>query len=189
MNRLEPRPSDPVQVQNEERFRQIGIALQEVQRKANEERARRDTEAMREELIKIYSVLFDKGQAYTTLIVTLAYAGFFTLWNNTRPMVPIRVSALSALLVMISLMVFLGWEVFQMHLRNKDSQAMLAIVEAGGADLLAKLEAAKVEAGRRKLQLGRLGVRVIWLTVYPGFAGALILMGALVPRLFWPTGH
>lgn len=175
---------DPVQYQNEERFRMLSAAMQESQRLMQEDRARRDAEAMREEIIKIHSVLFDKAQAYTTLIFTLGYAGFFTLWNNTKDRLPTRVTALAAILVLFSLLVFLAWEVYLMHLRGQDNQDIMTVLESGGADLMQKLEVAKANAARRKLQLGKVGVWVQWLTTYPGFAGALILMGALVPVLF-----
>ncbi len=57
-------------------------------------------------------MLFEKASTYTKLIFGLAYGGFFAFWSGTKQYLAPKQLVWSALLVTISLMLFVLFEVF-----------------------------------------------------------------------------
>jgi hypothetical protein len=53
-------------------------------------------------------------RTYTHLIVAAGYAGFFAFWSMLREGMPPWLYALAGLLITISLVLFIGWEVAKM---------------------------------------------------------------------------
>jgi hypothetical protein len=80
-------------------------ALQEQQRQANQ---------LADAQVKLMTVLFDKATAYTNLIILGAYAGFFGLWQITKEYLSKQQALWSALLMLISLLFFVLFEVVKM---------------------------------------------------------------------------
>ncbi|MGH9686607.1 MAG: hypothetical protein ACRD5K_05900 [Candidatus Acidiferrales bacterium] len=62
------------------------------------------------QLSDIQSALFEKSSTYTKLIFGLAYGGFFAFWSGTRQYLSGDVVVTSALLVLVSLGLFICFE-------------------------------------------------------------------------------
>jgi hypothetical protein len=63
---------------------------------------------------------------YTNLILVAGYAGFFGFWTTLSGRLPGKVYALTGLLALLSLILFIGWEVVKMvwtnvHLRHTNT--------------------------------------------------------------------
>ena len=80
---------------------------------ANEQQKRIHQERM-DTILKYQTHLYDKASAYTKLIIGLGYAGFFTAWASTRPYLSRREVLWSALCIVVSLVFFVAFEIFQM---------------------------------------------------------------------------
>jgi hypothetical protein len=63
---------------------------------------------------KIASTLYDKSITYTNLIIMAGYAGFFGLWSYTKNLLTTKQVFWSALFLIISLSVFVFFEVGKM---------------------------------------------------------------------------
>jgi hypothetical protein len=74
----------------------------------------------RKTVVEIQSELFDKASAYSNLIMVGGYAGTFTVWANTRSQLPAKANILIALLLGVSLAVFVCYQVYKMatHVRH-----------------------------------------------------------------------
>jgi hypothetical protein len=75
---------------------------------------RRVASALIEAQVKVLAATFDKSAAYTNLIVLAAYAGFFGLWQLTKDYLSKEVALWSALLMLISVFVFVVFEIVKM---------------------------------------------------------------------------
>lgn len=65
-------------------------------------------------LIQVQSSLYDSGAAYTNLISLGGYAGAFAIWSFVKADLSLRATLLIAILLGISLVAFVGWNVHQM---------------------------------------------------------------------------
>ena len=65
------------------------------------------------ELSDFQSALYDKASTYTKLIMGLGYGGFFTAWSGTKSHLSPRLLIGSALLVTVSLVLFITFEILQ----------------------------------------------------------------------------
>ena len=62
---------------------------------------------------KIISEGFEKATNYTNLIIVAGYAGFFALWQMTREYLNRDQVLISALLMMVSIIVFIVFEIYK----------------------------------------------------------------------------
>jgi hypothetical protein len=86
---------------------------------AKQERARA-AEAAIEAQIRITAATFDKSAAYTNLILLAAYAGFFGLWQLTKEYLTASLALWSALLMLISVVTFVFFEVVKMAIVQRN---------------------------------------------------------------------
>lgn len=96
--------------------------------KTAQDKAEADAERIRNILIDVQTKVFDRAAAYTNLIMFGGYAGGFAIWNFTRDHLTERSEIWAALLLTISLMTFIFFEVFKMIISSKASfkkQALL----------------------------------------------------------------
>lgn len=63
---------------------------------------------------KIITVSYDKAASYATIIIFGGYAGFFSIWNLSNQYLSKWQTIWSALLILISLLLFVLFEVFKM---------------------------------------------------------------------------
>jgi len=80
---------------------------------ANREQARVAAE-ISDTQIKVITATFDKSVAYTNLMLVGGYAGFFGLWQLTKEYLSKPQALWAALLVLISLVSFILFEVIKM---------------------------------------------------------------------------
>jgi hypothetical protein len=121
--------------------------------------------------------------SYTNLIVVAGYAGFFTFWSTIKSDLPKWLYALSGLLIIVSLLCFIAWEVTKMiwgglHLRKSEAQLTSHRPDEGTILRLQR----EIDAFDRKLN--RLWIWFLIPTVSLGFASGLSLVGFFVWRLF-----
>src|SRR5690349_18012418 len=61
--------------------------------------------------LKLYGALLDKAIAYNNAMMAIGYAGFFGLWTGTKGYLTKQQALWAALLMLISLAVFVSFEI------------------------------------------------------------------------------
>jgi hypothetical protein len=151
-------------------------------------------ERQKDEMAKMLSITFDKGMAYTNLIILGGYAGAFTIWNFTKDSLHERAEIWVAMLLCISLLTFISFEVFKMIYGVTDAlQARNLIVKQLPANEFLKEFEDLRNSGNRKGMRVMLPVWVVQLSI--AVASALAEFGILLYNFFailislpqWPT--
>lgn len=134
-------------------------------------------------LVEMQKQAYDTGTTYAKALVGLGFAGFLTIWTTTHDLLGPRQKALAALLLSLSLFVYIAFEVSQMiylgalrvsFARQIASGRDLATVLPEHEDKIKKYESKWVLAWYLSLVL----------TVIPGFTGGGILIYAFLWRVF-----
>lgn len=138
--------------------------------------------------LKILSETFERSTNYTNLLLVAGYAGFFALWQITRDLLSRRQVVVSALLMLLSITIFIVYEIYRslyasiyLHgyyktISNSEVRESIAAMNQAICDF---------QAHRRK---GVLASTIIWaivfsLTTLTGIAAALILLYSLIRAL------
>lgn len=90
--------------------------LADLLKRAVEEDQKRAADKIAEAQQKLLTTSYDKAAAYTTVIIFGGYAGFFTLWQLSKEHLSKEQALWSALLILISMLAFVLFEVIKMIL-------------------------------------------------------------------------
>jgi hypothetical protein len=125
---------------------------------------------------------FNQARAYTNVLLAAGYAGFFGIWAFVRSYLTRGEVLWSALLVMVSLALFVAWEIFGMYLR---SRTLIAIAKAvAEPERFEELMLAYQRTARdRAIRFGKVWVVTVWGTVVTGLAALCILFYAFIRGL------
>ena len=105
----------------EDRFRRIENAHNQLVKSLQDDALRVEGRQRMEHYQKQRDVVRDaheRGQAYTNVILTVGYAGFFGLWAITKDYQWPRLQALALVFIAISMCCFVGWEILQAAIRS-----------------------------------------------------------------------
>jgi hypothetical protein len=129
---------------------------------------------------KLLSLAYDKAATYTTIIIFGGYAGLFGIWQLTKEYLSKDQALWSALLIMISLLAFVLFEVFKMIFTTRAFMSKAKVlnqplVRNNPQRLIAALQDLE---NVQKAQLGNF--MVVWaVAVTVCLAGALVATGIL----------
>ena len=100
-------------------------------------------EKVRDLLVHIHTRVFERAAAYTNLVMFGGYAAAFAVWNFTRSHLTYRSEIVIALLLTVSLMAFVFFEVFKMAVGTGalSRQRALLAKSLPAAEFLAELKA------------------------------------------------
>jgi hypothetical protein len=134
--------------------------------------------------VKVFSTLYDKAVAYTNLIVIAGYAGFFGLWSLTRPYLTKPIALTAALLLAISLTIFVAFEIVKMvnsSLASMRRARAFASEGDGTPETFVKnLKAHEAANLRDDLRIARFWPWSLTITLFFGIAGILTLLSAFI---------
>jgi len=125
---------------------------------------------------------FSQAQAYTNVVLSAGYAGFFAIWSFLKPDLSKGETFWSALLVSVSLTAFILWEVYQSFYRSRSILGLAETVK-DPSRFQAAIEKYKREEHSRVLSLKRVWVVAFSLAVVTGFGGILVLIYAFIRSL------
>jgi hypothetical protein len=138
--------------------------------------------------IKIVSALYDKGVAYTNLIIIAGYASFFALWSFTKDYLSQRQVLWSAIIMSVSIITFVFFEVIKMVVMSKSLLARSKAMSDPSAEndpnkILANLREYDLQAQKVTIRLGKFWNCVLLLTVLTALIAIAILFYAFVSSL------
>lgn len=144
-------------------------------------------ERFRQFLVEQTTTAFDKQSTYTTAILSVGYVGLFTTWNLTSASIPQASSRFVVVTALVSLLVFILFEVFKMVWGQLLALQTLRVIKAQGA-------AFDVENQKHLDRLNRsqpwfYGVWIVSVLVSLGFglASASVLIYSHIEKLFFPA--
>lgn len=128
-------------------------------------------------LLDQYTKMFDRAQAYANVIILAGYAGAFTVWSNTRPALSSKLNITIALCLGLSLVAFVGWEVFGMIKRACINERARALINhtGGPENFLASMQEFERKQSEESVKLQPYWYAVLAATIGP----ALIALGLL----------
>jgi len=128
---------------------------------------------------ELLSSSYNQLMAYTNLIIGAGYAGFFATWAFTRKLLPDQLVLWSALLISISLISFVGFEVYKTFYMSRDS---LELGEAVSNPT--QFEELILQHNRkhqdRMIKFGIIWTRTFAISVVSGFAAGGLLMTSFI---------
>ncbi len=136
------------------------------------------------ELADFQSAMVDKASTYTKLIMGLGYGGFFVVWSGTKAHLSPKLLVISALLVTVSLVLYIVFEVCQMMIVSYLSIELTNTVNKPSAEVSDALQTYRTKALRLNTRLGPIWKIVFPVSVLTGLGGAGILIYAFVTSLF-----
>lgn len=124
----------------------------------------------------------ERSVQYSNLIMFAGYAAFFTVWSGLAPELPIGEKVLSCLFMILSVLIFISWEIYKMisipiYTRKLVllSAHTLTLVEFNAS--IAKLKKAESKLNRRNIEW--------WvITLIPSILCAVIALYFLVSGMF-----
>lgn len=127
--------------------------------------------------------MMSHATSYTNLILVAGYAGFFGFWSTIVTRLPQWVYAISGLLALVSLLIFVSWEITKMiwsyRYLNKNNETIIKIKR--GDKPLQMLEAAM---NLHSIKVHRMWKWFLIPTVVTGISAALLLLGTFSYQ-FW----
>jgi uncharacterized membrane protein (DUF485 family) len=129
-----------------------------------------------DDYIKTRLQLFDKAEAYSKAMILAGYAGVFGLWSFVKDVLTARATEWSALLVGISLVIYVTWEIIAMVyvVTMHDEFNRLALKTT--TDFFNALDAFNNKLSSAAIQYTQVWRVVLGATVLFGYAGALLLL-------------
>ena len=146
-----------------------------------------------ETILRRNTIIFERyerevtlAKSYTAILTGAGYAGLFAIWAGLREHLDKGALLWSALLTIVSLSVFIAWEMRKARLGEIGTQALAEVVrasfwtpqfEAHAGQAQARHYALVTEANKRWQPL------VFWTSTVTGFGAAIILFGAAIAAL------
>jgi hypothetical protein len=132
---------------------------------------------------ELLAFAYNSAAAYTNLILGAGYVGYFATWAFLKDRLTPLTELWSALLVLVSLLSFILFEVYKSFYV---SQSLLSLQRAvqDPAHFLQRVQEYERDRQARDIRMGRIWATTFWFCLLTGFAGGLIFISAVVHAIF-----
>ncbi len=127
---------------------------------------------------------YDKASAYSHLIIMAGYALFFSFWGNVRNEVNPFWGRVSVVTMLFSVIFFIIWEIIMMICTSLNFRKLHKIQKISPDKFEEHIKKIEKEEKEFEANLAQFWVFELFLTIIPGFAGAIILITLYVKTLF-----
>lgn len=143
-------------------------------------------ETFEQRINALYSAQFEKANSYNSVVITLGFAGLFAIWNEMSPDLHRWDSALIAVWLGASLLVYVFWVMVGMYLQAKQNAAIGRVVQQPFDTAAERQEA--FERATASTQKAAVIMQGVWRWVFftaasLGFGGGLILVSLAFLRV------
>ena len=136
---------------------------------------------------ELTSFSYSQEMAYANLIIGGGYAGFFATWAFTRKLLPDQLVLWSALFISISLISFVGFEVYKTYHISRDNLELgEAVSNPEKFETLMRQFHQKQQT--RNIKIGKIWTRTFGISVITGFSAGGLLMASFIVgllRQYW----
>ncbi|NGM86069.1 hypothetical protein G5B35_01980 [Parapusillimonas sp. SGNA-6] len=116
-------------------------------------------------LEKILSSSYDKAIAYNNAVIVAGYAAFFAIWSATKPALTHWISIATALLMVTSATIFIGYEIFKMVQSSRSLLSLRGIVNDVEARKSPSIFQSRMEAFEGSCRRQSLRYMKVWAVV------------------------
>jgi hypothetical protein len=140
--------------------------------------------------VKSQIQIFDRAQAYSNAIVVAGYAGIFGVWTFTKGTLTPHATDLIAILIGVSLLLYISWEIYSMVIRAVTANRYFKLISKSPMEYF-KL-AAEYEADARSVSAHTMVIwkSILFPTIGTAYLGALLLLYNAAARMLglpqWP---
>jgi len=138
-------------------------------------------------LREMYLAGFDKAAGFMALIITAGYAAAFTIWDRVDRFLTYSERMLTASLFLISVGVFIGWQIRGQWVLSQQQLKIADLIAAGETDFDALMERFRADGAKTRRQLNRALPLIFALTSGFGALGMIILL--IVCAQHFALGH
>ncbi|MGN2670951.1 hypothetical protein [Aliivibrio fischeri] len=149
----------------------------------SKEQARMQTNENVEIAKEIFSHAYGKASSYSNVIIAAGYVGFFTLWGSLKKDLPDWAVLLSGFLILLSVMIFIGFELFKMISSSIQMHRVSKRLQNPSIGTL--LEIQKIEQNNA-LKSAKIWVFTIIPTILFGFSAGMILLACFLIEFIEP---
>ncbi len=152
---------------------------------AQKEQAEKQKEITIEIISRVATVTYDRAMAYTNIVIIAGYAAAFTVWSFTKNHLPEWAMLSTALLLIISVSVFVAFETFKMILNSRHIMKMGSVVKPAQTfeQFQKALNDHKAEETRQMLWMVRVWVPTLVIVISTGYGAIGILAYNFLLRL------
>ena len=146
-------------------------------------------EAVLERMIKHQAAAYGNAATYDTAITIAGYGAFFALWGGLSKDLTPATRGLSAALIGVSLVFYIGWQITSMFTRHRfDRDYMLAVKQTDAAAVMSAWSELDQKLDRAIMTLqGRFWRPVFGLSYATGMFGVGVLIYNAAAMAFgWP---
>lgn len=144
-----------------------------------------DIEKRQQFIIGIIVGQFERAQMYTNTIIAGSYAAFFTSWAGIQNDLPQFERFFSLMLMMVSLIVFLSWEIFKMVKRGFLVKEQIEVAKALPLDFEKLLPEVARKENNYNLLNETIWPGVLVLTIVPAIISAITFLSGCIRVLFF----
>ncbi len=138
--------------------------------------------------IKILGALYDKSISYTNLIIVAGYASFFAIWSFTKEYLSPRQVLWAALLMSVSIVTFVFFEIIKMTVTSRSLLARSkAVSDPAAANdpqrILGNLREFELQSQRDIVWFGKFWICALVVCVSTAVLAIAILFSAFISSL------
>ncbi len=167
-----------------QRLKRFAARTQRAVRELEKAEKARQHEGFLKDVADMNANQYDKASRYSNLIIAAGYAAFFAAWSTMGPGGQARMHIAAGLAMMISVIAFIGWEVFKTTYTALHLRRVIVLLYLPGEDVQRNLDRIRQYERDRDLWGARLWYPVLLITIVPGFTAGALLMWMAVVRKF-----
>ena len=137
-------------------------------------------------MLKVLTTLYSNARSYNNLLIIAGYAVFFAIWGFLRDDISRSASHLALLLMLVSAVVFVLWEVAKMSWTDWRMKRKINAVLPPGDHVARIRRVEEAELSQAAIFLQFWAPQLI-VTVGTGVAAIVVLFWNLVELVFWPS--
>ena len=135
-----------------------------------------------DKLRELVRELYGQTASYTNLIIVAGYAGAFAVWQFVDKFISSKARITTALLLLLSIIMFVGWEVWKMVTEAWKVRYLAQAVQI--VPPARRLEAIQELLNRGQMRNAQIWTFVVMPTAATGIAAGLLLVCAFAAKLF-----
>ncbi len=143
----------------------------------------------KKEVVDFYTSIiaksYEKASAYTNLIIMGGYVLFFTFWSNVRNEVNVSWGRLSVILVIISAIFFIIWEISNMICTSLQLRKLHKAEQISPDKFEEHIKTIEKEERKFQANMAKFWIFELLATIIPGFTGVIILIIIYSVTLFY----
>lgn len=150
-----------------------------------------DSQAELAKLVELNARIYEKAASHNNVMMLAGYAGIFAIWGFVKDFLSKNSSLWIAILLGISLSLFVLFELISMYMRSRPALKFAKLPISNADEYLAALPAFQSDMNKQVLAAVFVWRLLFYPTVLAGFAAAILLMLNVIWRLAdypsWPT--